>query len=79
MIVSLHLLFDVTTDNSLTDINECENATEICDGNATCSDTQGSYECMCNSGYSGDGLSCTSEYIEMNFQLMCISTFYRYQ
>ena len=44
------------------DINECENATEICDSNATCSDTQGSYECMCNTGYSGDGLSCTSEF-----------------
>ncbi|CAI8054869.1 Fibrillin-1, partial [Geodia barretti] len=43
-----------------TNINECENATEICDSNATCSDTQGSYECMCNTGYSGDGLSCTN-------------------
>ena len=42
------------------DINECAELTDMCDGNATCNDTEGSYECACNSGYSGDGFSCSS-------------------
>ena len=41
-------------------MNEC-NITDICDGNATCYDTEGSFMCSCNSGYSGDGFSCISE------------------
>ena len=44
-------------------MNECEDSSKVCDGNATCSDTQGSYECMCNTGYSGDGLTCTSKFL----------------
>ena len=43
------------------DINECDDGTNACDGNATCSDAEGSYECFCNNGYSGDGYSCQSE------------------
>ena len=42
------------------DINEC-NVTDIspCDGNATCTNTNGSYICTCFEGYTGDGLFCT--------------------
>ena len=29
-----------------------------CDGNATCADTQGSYECTCIEGFYGNGLTC---------------------
>ena len=42
------------------DINECDEDTDTCDGNATCSDTEGGYDCECNVGYSGDGYSCSS-------------------
>ena len=41
------------------DINECEDLTALCDSNAECTNTQGSYECTCGDGYSGDGLSCS--------------------
>ena len=27
--------------------------------NATCTDNDGSYECVCKSGYTGDGWNCT--------------------
>lgn len=37
--------------------NECE--LELCDPNATCTDTLGSYTCECNEGFYGDGVSCT--------------------
>ena len=39
------------------DIDEC--LMDVCHVNATCSNTAGSYECTCQSGFSGDGLTCT--------------------
>ena len=44
------------------DINECEDDPEICDINANCINTIGSYMCSCSSGYTGDGTMCTGEY-----------------
>ena len=42
------------------DINECaSDRLNDCDENARCIDTIGSYNCTCNSGYEGDGFSCT--------------------
>ncbi|XP_066290697.1 fibrillin-1-like [Branchiostoma lanceolatum] len=41
------------------DINECEEGTDTCDDDATCTNTPGSYTCDCDSGYRGDGNSCT--------------------
>ncbi|XP_072042803.1 uncharacterized protein [Amphiura filiformis] len=40
------------------DINECTNGEHNCHGNATCTNTMGSFSCACNSGYSGDGTAC---------------------
>ena len=39
------------------DINEC--LTSPCHPNATCNNTDGSYICSCDMGYSGDGFNCT--------------------
>ncbi|PWA91366.1 serine/threonine-protein kinase, active site protein [Artemisia annua] len=39
--------------NGCTNINECERGTHDCEDE--CVDTQGSYECSCRKGYSGDG------------------------
>ena len=30
--------------------------------NAECTDTEGSYECECKTGYSGDGFNCSGKY-----------------
>ena len=43
------------------DIHECELETDNCHVNANCTDTIGSFECSCNSGFEGDGVNCTSE------------------
>jgi hypothetical protein len=41
----------------LLEINECSPVSP-CHVNATCNNTEGSYACTCDSGYSGDGFSC---------------------
>ena len=44
---------------NISDINECSRGSHKCDPNATCTDTEGSYQCQCNSGFTGDGHNCT--------------------
>ena len=41
-----------------TDIDECSSNSDNCAEQATCSDTEGSFLCSCNTGYSGDGINC---------------------
>ena len=40
------------------DDDECLADADICDPNAQCTNTVGSFTCACNTGYSGDGVSC---------------------
>ena len=39
-----------------TDVNECEEMNITCDQNAECMDIMGSYACVCNPGYTGNGI-----------------------
>ena len=42
------------------DIDECaDSSLNNCDSNADCTNTVGSFTCACNSGFSGNGTSCT--------------------
>ena len=43
------------------DIDECAMELDGCSDDAACTDTDGSYECTCNSGFTGDGFTCTSK------------------
>ena len=45
--------------SSTADIEEC--STNPCHVNAMCTDTSGSYTCTCNTGFTGDGVSCQSK------------------
>ena len=40
------------------DVDECAAESDSCDANSGCTNTDGSYECTCNAGYTGDGFSC---------------------
>ena len=40
------------------DIDECSASPPVCDVNANCSNTRGSYICTCKAGYNGDGKTC---------------------
>ncbi len=42
----------------VTDIDECEQKLDHCSENADCINTIGSYECICKSGFEGDGYKC---------------------
>ena len=58
-------LLDVNLLSFLTDINECELEEDLCHPNATCFDTTGSYECACNDGFQGDGITnCSSMFLQ---------------
>ena len=47
----------------LLDINECTTNVHNCDANAFCSNSEGSYNCTCSPGYTGNGTSCSGIYI----------------
>ena len=42
----------------LLDIDECLITSHACDVTANCTNTDGSYNCTCKEGYTGDGESC---------------------
>ena len=43
---------------STLDINECAEGTANCHSSATCFDTLGSFICVCDSGFVGNGTNC---------------------
>ena len=45
----------------LLDIDECRGSAEVCDVNANCQNTRGSYSCFCKVGFTGDGKSCSGK------------------
>ena len=46
---------------SLSDVDECGfQSVSVCDENAECSNAVGGFDCTCDAGYSGDGLTTCS-------------------
>ena len=41
------------------DIDECSASDGVCDVNADCENTLGSYVCSCKDGFSGNGKTCS--------------------
>ena len=58
------------------DIDECAANTHSCHMNAMCSNTEGSYLCACKAGYSGDGKSCSGDYMFIFLTLHYITWLY---
>jgi hypothetical protein len=46
--------------SNCTDDDECALGLDDCGTNAICSNVPGSYECACEDGYEGDGITCTN-------------------
>ena len=45
----------------IADVDECELGTDLCNGNAFCTNNIGLYQCSCLQGYQGDGYDCRGE------------------
>ena len=56
--------------NIFSDIKNCEND-DGCHDNATCSDDNGSYTCVCKNGFTGDGFNCTGNKSRYHFDNSC--------
>ncbi len=52
-----------------TDVHECDLQSDDCHQNAQCINTNGSFVCNCNDGYSGNGVVCESRSTR-NFQFI---------
>ena len=48
------------TSEVFSDLDECETENS-CSVNAVCTNTDGSYTCFCNFGYTGNGFECEGE------------------
>lgn len=64
------------------DINECVDGEFPCHENADCTNTDGSYSCMCKEGYAGDGMDCNGEChvssMECTVLIFCIHACFQY-
>lgn len=47
----------------IVDIDECENGNADCADNSTCTNTPGSYDCVCRPGFSGNGFTCEGSFV----------------
>jgi len=56
------------------DIDECVRGTHQCDMNGNCTDNIGSYDCVCRSGYEGDGFNCTGNVL-YQYMLHCLQQY----
>ena len=54
------------------DIDECELGTHTCNSNASCADTDGSFNCTCGEGFEGDGFICTGMQMGPTFHRVII-------
>ena len=43
------------------DIDECATNMDNCGDNTVCINVEGSFNCMCDTGFVGDGVFCASE------------------
>ena len=58
---------------TLLDIDECVEQSP-CDDNAVCTNTPGSFTCVCNGGFSGNGMTCTGQNYtveDVNLRFVC--------
>ena len=61
MIVSYLLPINVAYYVLFIDVDECSASISVCDVNASCQNTRGSYVCSCKAGFTGDGKTCTGK------------------
>lgn len=56
------------------DIDECAEKTSKCNKRASCVNTIGSHQCICEDGFTGDGENCTRQ----SFKTEILTKFYTF-
>eukprot|EP00961_Rhodomonas_salina_P077953 1046807-Rhodomonas_salina.1 len=47
--------------SSCNDVDKCGDGAHNCDRHVVCGDLAGSFSCICNTGYSGNGVTCSND------------------
>ena len=58
------------------DLDECSLSNSSCHQNANCTNTNGSFECNCLPGYTGDGFNCSGERHQYIFRFTADSVWF---
>ena len=56
--IIIESFFLISNISICSDIDECSVFPSICDINAICRNSEGSYLCLCKEGFAGDGKAC---------------------
>lgn len=59
---AITMLVLIMCDDMLSDVDECTVGSHNCDAQAVCANTVGSFLCTCQTGYTGDGVTCNGNY-----------------
>ena len=49
------------------DLDECLSGARPCEVNASCTNSDGSYSCVCNQGFTGNGTVCDGMFIHASY------------
>ena len=58
-------IYDILSVLIFPDVDECNSNIPVCDVNAKCQNTIGSYNCSCKAGLTGDGKRCHGKQDEL--------------
>lgn len=58
-------VFSNAENHGCADNDECALGTDICAPDATCTNALGGYSCACNTGFTGNGVSCAGDCLEL--------------
>ena len=62
----------------IVDVDECANNTDICNADANCTNSNGSYSCECNTGYEGNGTTCDGMWLYIFIAIQTVFAIFIY-
>ena len=63
--------------SNVADVNECTSGSHNCHQNATCTNTLGSFSCLCKTGHQGNGVTCVGKLSNTSaMNIVCINLYY---
>ena len=70
--------YDRLSDLHFSDVNECTEKLHDCSTAAACTNTEGSFACHCDPGYSGNGTTCAGMLFVNNFCNLYLNGHYEF-